>query len=52
VAQSVNEVARHLGVAINTIYRWIDRKKLPAHRVARLWKFSGGAGGTRETGQA
>jgi excisionase family DNA binding protein len=58
---SVNEVASHLGVAIDTIYRWIERKKLPAHRVGRLWKFklsevdtwvrSGGAGETRETGK-
>jgi excisionase family DNA binding protein len=36
---SVNEVANHLGVAIDTIYRWIERKKMPAHRVGRLWKF-------------
>jgi excisionase family DNA binding protein len=59
VVQSVNEAAGHL--RIDTIYRWIERKKLPAHRVGRLWKFkgsevdawvrSGGAGGTRETGK-
>ncbi|MGD0580184.1 MAG: helix-turn-helix domain-containing protein [Bryobacteraceae bacterium] len=35
---SVNEVAAHLGVAIDTVYRWIDGKGLPAHRVGRLWK--------------
>jgi excisionase family DNA binding protein len=22
-----------------TIYKWIERKKLPAHKVGRLWKF-------------
>jgi len=59
---SVNEVASYLGVAIDTIYRWIERKKMPAHRVGRLWKFklsevdawvrSGGADETRETGKA
>lgn len=35
---SVNEVARHLGVAADTVYRWIEKKGLPAHRVGRLWK--------------
>lgn len=36
---SVEEVAEHLGVARDTIYRWIDHRDLPAHRVGRLWKF-------------
>ncbi len=36
---SVDDVARHLDVAKDSIYRWIDRKGLPAHRVGRLWKF-------------
>ena len=36
---SVDELARHLGVARDTIYRWIDARGLPAHRVGRLWKF-------------
>ncbi len=22
-----------------TIYRWIELKKMPAHRVVRFWKF-------------
>ena len=35
---SVNEIAAHLGVAIDTVYRWIDHKGLPAHRIGRLWK--------------
>jgi excisionase family DNA binding protein len=35
---SVNEVAAHLGVAADTVYRWIENKGLPAHRVGRLWK--------------
>ncbi|MCP5426034.1 MAG: helix-turn-helix domain-containing protein [Gammaproteobacteria bacterium] len=25
--------------SVHAIYRWIDRKGLPAHRVGRLWKF-------------
>jgi excisionase family DNA binding protein len=36
---SVDDVARHLGVAKDSIYRWIDRRNLPAHRIGRLWKF-------------
>ena len=59
---SVNEVAAHLGVAADTIYRWIEKKGLPAHRVGRLWKFklaevdawvrSGGADETGERGKS
>ena len=36
---SVDDVAGHLGVAKDTVYRWIERKSLPAHKVGRLWKF-------------
>jgi len=36
---SVEEIAAHLGVNRDTIYKWIDRKKMPAHKVGRLWKF-------------
>jgi excisionase family DNA binding protein len=36
---SVDEIAAHLGVNPDTIYKWIDRKKMPAHKLGRLWKF-------------
>jgi len=36
---SVDQIAVHLGVTRDSIYRWIDRKGLPAHRTGRLWKF-------------
>lgn len=36
---SVDQVATHLGVAKDTVYRWIEAKSLPAQRVGRLWKF-------------
>lgn len=36
---SVDEVVKHLGIAKDTVYRWIESKSLPAHRVGRLWKF-------------
>jgi excisionase family DNA binding protein len=36
---SVEEIAAHLGVKRDTVYKWINRKRLPAHKVGRLWKF-------------
>jgi len=36
---SVDEIGRYLGVSSDTIYRWIDRQSMPAHKVGRLWKF-------------
>jgi excisionase family DNA binding protein len=37
---SVEEIARHLGVSRDTVYKWIERKNLPGHKIGRLWKFS------------
>ncbi len=52
---SVDDVAAHLGVAKDSVYRWIESRNLPAHKIGRLWKFqasevdswvrSGGTGG-------
>jgi len=36
---SVDDVSKHLGVAKDSVYRWIDHKALPAHKIGRLWKF-------------
>ena len=36
---SVEQVAQHIGVAKDTVYRWREHKGLPAHRMGRLWKF-------------
>lgn len=36
---SVDDVAKHLGVVKDSIYRWIESRALPAHKVGRLWKF-------------
>jgi excisionase family DNA binding protein len=36
---TAEHVAEHLGVAKDTVYRWRERKGLPAHKVGRLWKF-------------
>ena len=36
---SADVIAEHLGVAKDSIYTWIAKKDMPAHRVGRLWKF-------------
>ncbi len=36
---SVDEIADHLGIKRDTVYKWITRKSLPAHKVGSLWKF-------------
>lgn len=36
---SVEEIADYLGVKRDTVYKWIERKKMPAHKVGSLWKF-------------
>ena len=36
---SVEEISEHLGVRRETIYKWITRKNMPAHKAGRLWKF-------------
>ena len=36
---SVEEIAQHLGIAKETVYRWLEKEKIPAHRVGKLWKF-------------
>jgi excisionase family DNA binding protein len=60
----VDEVAAHLRVARDTVYRWIEAKGFPAHRAGRLLRFKlsevdewvvrcGGAGdGGSSTGRA
>ena len=36
---SVEEAAAYLGISRDTVYKWIERKRMPAHKVGRLWKF-------------
>ncbi len=36
---SVDDVAGHLGVAKDSVYRWIETRGLPASKLGRLWKF-------------
>lgn len=36
---SVEEIAGYLGVSKDTVYGWITKRDMPAHKVGRLWKF-------------
>ena len=55
---SVAEIAAYLGIKRDTVYKWINRRAMPAHKVGRLWKFRkdeidrwirrGGASGTQK----
>ena len=36
---SVDEIAVHIGIKRDTVYKWVNEKNMPAHKVGRLWKF-------------
>lgn len=36
---SVDEIAAYLGVSKDTVYTWTSDRKMPGHKVGRLWKF-------------
>lgn len=36
---SVDEIAAYLGVSKDTVYTWANDRRMPGHRVGRLWKF-------------
>ena len=36
---SITEICKYLGVSNDTVYKWIDKHRMPAHRMGRLWKF-------------
>jgi excisionase family DNA binding protein len=35
----VENICRYLNVSNETVYRWIEQRKMPAHRVGRRWMF-------------
>jgi excisionase family DNA binding protein len=36
---SIDEIAEHLGVKKDTIYKWVRTTDIPFHKVGRLLKF-------------
>lgn len=36
---SADDIATHLGITKDTVYAWITDKRMPAHKIGRLWKF-------------
>ena len=36
---SMEDITSYLGIKRDTAYKWIKRKKMPAHKGGRLWKF-------------
>jgi excisionase family DNA binding protein len=36
---SVEENAAHLGIKKDTVYKWISERRMPGHKIGRLWKF-------------
>ena len=37
---TVEEVAKRFGVNITTVYRLVQRGKLPAFKIGKQWRFS------------
>lgn len=37
---SVDEIADHLGIKRDTVYKWIGERQMPGHKIGRLWKFN------------
>lgn len=36
---SVDEIAKYLGISKESVYKWLEKRKMPAHRIGKLWKF-------------
>lgn len=37
--RSVQEIAEYLGVSTDSVYRWVEQRGMPVHRVGRLLRF-------------
>lgn len=33
------DVAKHLGISRDTVYRWVEKKGPPGQKMGRLWKL-------------
>lgn len=39
---TVEDIRGYLNVSNETIYKWIEQRNMPAHRVGRRWMFKKG----------
>ena len=36
---SLKEITDYLGASRESVFKWIEQKEMPAHRLGKLWKF-------------
>jgi excisionase family DNA binding protein len=36
----VDDICRYLNVSNETVYKWIEQRAMPGHRVGRRWMFN------------
>lgn len=36
---TVDDICKYLNVSNETVYKWIDHRGMPGHRVGRRWMF-------------
>jgi len=36
---TVDDICTYLSVSNDTVYKWIEQRRMPAHRVGRRWMF-------------
>jgi len=39
IANSSRKIGFYVGTRRDSVYKWIADKRMPAHKVGRLWKF-------------
>jgi excisionase family DNA binding protein len=42
---SVDEICTHLGVSRDTVYKWIEKNGMPAHRMGEIVEIQKSSGG-------
>lgn len=36
---TVDDISKYLNISNETIYKWIEKRGMPAHKVGRRWMF-------------
>ena len=37
---TVDDICKYLNVSNETVYKWIEQRSMPGHRVGRRWMFN------------